>query len=124
MSKKILIAEDSIVIQNIMKQVLSRFNFQIKPVKNGQKVLETLEKEDFDLILLDINMPVMDGIECAKNIRESEKQYQAIPIIAITGNANDFTKEDFITAGINTFLPKPINYDSLIEKVKEYTSDN
>jgi len=62
--KKVLIAEDSSVIQNLTKKILSIQNYQISSVKNGQQVLDALESEPFDIILMDINMPIMDGIEC------------------------------------------------------------
>ena len=64
--KKVLIAEDSSVIQNLAKKILEFQNFEIHAVKNGQQVLDELAKSDFDIILLDINMPVMDGVEATK----------------------------------------------------------
>ncbi|MEM6641694.1 MAG: response regulator [Bacteroidota bacterium] len=118
MNKKIIVAEDSSVIQNLTKKILSQLNFEIVSVKNGQQVLNHLEKDAFHLILLDIHMPVMDGMECAKAIRKLEVENRNIPIIAITGNANNYTEAEFSAAGINAFLPKPLNYDSLVEKVK------
>ncbi len=124
MSKKIIVAEDSSVIQNLTKKILSQLNFQIVSVKNGQQVLDLLEKEMYHLILLDIHMPIMDGMECARTIRKSSNQNKDIPIIAITGNANNYTEEEFEAAGINGFVPKPLNYDSLVEKVKQFTNDN
>jgi CheY-like chemotaxis protein len=66
-SKKVLIAEDSSVIQNLAKKILEFQNFEITAVKNGEQVIQLLDKEDFDIVLLDINMPVMDGMECQKS---------------------------------------------------------
>lgn len=124
MSKKIIVAEDSSVIQNLTKKILTQLNYDIKSVKNGKQVLDLLDKETYHLILLDIHMPVMNGMECAETIRNSEKSYNNIPIIAITGNANNYTEEEFEAVGINAFVPKPLNYDSLVEKVKEFTNDD
>lgn len=124
MSKKIIVAEDSSVIQNLTKKILSQLNYQIVVVKNGQQVLDLLEKDHYHLILMDIHMPVMDGMECARSIRKSTNQNNGIPILAITGNANNYTKEEFEAAGINGFVPKPLNYDSLVEEVKKFTNDN
>ena len=124
MSKKIIVAEDSSVIQNLTKKILSQLNYQIVAVKNGKQVLDLLEKDQYHLILMDIHMPVMDGMECARTIRKSENINKEIPILAITGNANNYSQEDFEAAGINGFVPKPLNYDSLVEKVKEITDDN
>lgn len=124
MSKKIIVAEDSSVIQNLTKKILSQLNYEITSVKNGQQVLDLMSKDEYDLVLLDIHMPIMDGMECARSIRALDNKQKAIPIIAITGNANNYSEQDFENAGINAFIPKPLNYDSLVEKVKEYTNDN
>ncbi|MEM0940314.1 MAG: response regulator [Bacteroidota bacterium] len=124
MSKKIIVAEDSSVIQNLTKKILSQLNFSIFSVKNGQQVLDLIIKDTYHLILLDIHMPVMDGIECAKSIRSMNGKNSDIPIIAITGNANNYTEEEFEAVGINAFIPKPLNYDSLVEKVKEFMNDH
>ncbi len=122
--KKIIIAEDSSVIQNITKRILSAQNFEIKSVKNGQQVLDLLEKEDIDIILMDINMPVMDGIECTKKIRNlADTGKSQIPIIAITGNAMNLSEQEYKDLGINEFLQKPLNFDELVNVVKKYTAD-
>jgi hypothetical protein len=121
-AKKVLIAEDSTVIQNITKSVLKFQNFDIKTVKNGQQVLQLLASEHFDIILMDINMPVMDGMECARRIRGlADATKSQVPIVAITGNAKNYTMEDFQNAGINEYLPKPLNFDHLVNTVKKYT---
>jgi len=117
--KQVLVAEDSSVIQNITKKVLQFQNYQITAVKNGLQVLEILEKETFDIILMDINMPGMDGMECARQIRKlADEKKSVIPIVAITGNAKNYTLEDFREAGINEYLQKPLNFDALVETVK------
>jgi CheY-like chemotaxis protein len=68
-------------------------------VKNGQQVLDAMEKEDFDILLLDINMPVMDGMDCARAVRGlADAEKANIPIIAITGNARNYTMDDFKSA--------------------------
>lgn len=123
MNKKILVAEDSSVIQNLTKKILSLQNYQISVVKNGKQVIDKLETEQFDLILLDIHMPIMDGMECAKTIRQMKGDIAKVPIIAITGNANNYSMEDFKNAGINGFLPKPLNYDTLVETVNNYLAN-
>ncbi|WP_186756302.1 response regulator [Echinicola salinicaeni] len=119
-SKKILVAEDSSVIINLTKNVLMFENYEIKAVKNGKQVLSELEKTDFDLILMDINMPIMDGIECTKSIRElPDPKKSQIPIIAITGNYKNYTLDDFKQAGLNDYLQKPLDYDLLLATVKK-----
>jgi two-component system, cell cycle response regulator DivK len=122
-TKRVLVAEDSSVIQNLTKKILQFQNFDIVSVKNGKQVLDLLDKEDFDIILLDINMPLMDGMECAKQVRALEDSKKAnVPIIAITGNAKNYTLEEFKSVGINEYLQKPLNFDALVTLVKKYTS--
>ena len=122
-SKKVLIAEDSSVIQNLTKKILQIQNYQIFSAKNGVQVLDMLENESFDIILMDINMPKMDGMECARQIRAlDDGQKSKIPIVAITGNAMNYSMDDFKEAGINEYLQKPLNFDSLVDTVKNLTS--
>jgi len=122
MPKRVLVAEDSSVIQNLTRKILQMQSFEISAVKNGQQVLDILKKEKFDIILMDINMPVMDGMECTRNIRAlPDPEKSQIPIVAITGNAPNYSIEDFKEAGINEYLPKPLNFDTLVETVKKYT---
>lgn len=120
--KRVLIAEDSSVIQNLAKKILEFQNFEITAVKNGEQVMQLLDKEDFDIILLDINMPIMDGMECIKAIRElKDKQKANIPAVAITGNAKNYSETDFKDAGFNDALMKPLNFDKLVNVVKGLT---
>ncbi len=122
-SKKVLVAEDSSVIINLTKNVLMFENYEIKAVKNGLQVLECIEKEHFDLILMDINMPVMDGIECTKAIRKLEnKEKASLPIVAITGNYKNYTLDDFKKAGLDDYVQKPLDYDLLLATVKKHLS--
>lgn len=119
--KSVLIAEDSSVIQNLAKKILEFQNFEITAVKNGEQVIQLLQKESFDVILLDINMPVMDGMECVKSIRKMNNKKSKIPIVAITGNARNYTEEEFKEAGFNDVLMKPLNFDKLVMVVKGLT---
>ena len=122
-AKKGLIAEDSSVIQNLTSRILKMQNYQIFSAKNGLEVLDMLEKDDYDIILMDINMPKMDGIECARRIREMGDEKKAkIPIVAITGNAMNYSLEEFKQAGIDDYLQKPLNFDKLVETVKNLTN--
>ena len=118
--KKVIIAEDSSVIQNLTRKILQIQKYDITSVKNGFEVIEEMNKGNFDLILMDINMPKMDGMECAQQIRKmDDKQKSKIPIIAITGNAKNYYISDFNEAGINEFITKPLNFDVLVETVKK-----
>ncbi|MFD2523161.1 response regulator [Emticicia soli] len=120
--KRVLIAEDSSVIQNLAKKILEFQNFEITAVKNGEQVMQLLDKEDFDILLLDINMPIMDGMECIKAIRELDDKKKAnVPAVAITGNAKNYSEDDFKNAGFNDALMKPLNFDRLVTVVKSLT---
>jgi CheY-like chemotaxis protein len=119
--KKVLVAEDSSVIINLTKNVLAFENYQIIAVKNGKQVLEKILIEDIDLILMDINMPIMDGIECAKAIRSlDDAKKSKLPIIAITGNYKNYSLDDFKKAGFNDYVQKPLDYDQLLVTVKKH----
>ncbi|MDA1268767.1 MAG: response regulator [Bacteroidetes bacterium] len=120
---KILVGEDSSIIINLTKSVLAFENYSMKAARNGKQVLEMLTDEDFDLILMDITMPQMDGIECTREIRKlADSKKNSIPIIAITGNAANHTPEDFRKLGFNDFIQKPLNYDLVLAKVKKILS--
>lgn len=119
--KSVLIAEDSSVIQNLAKKILEFQNFEITAVKNGEQVLQLLEKESFDVILLDINMPVMDGMDCVKAIRKLDGDKGTMPVVAITGNARNYTESEFKEAGFDDVLMKPLNFDKLVMVVKGLT---
>ena len=118
---KVLIAEDSSVILNLTKKILEFQNCEIHSAKNGQMVLDLLNSDSFNVILMDINMPGMDGIECTAAIRKlSDSRKAGTPIIAITGNAKNYTLAEFKAQGFTDFLQKPLNFDVLVEKVKAF----
>ena len=122
-TKKVLIGEDSSVIQNLTRKILQFQNYEIFSAKNGKQVLDKITSEHYDVLLLDINMPIMDGMECARQIRSLDDQEKAnIPIVAITGNARNYTEQDFTAAGINDYLLKPLDFDKLVEVVNRLTN--
>lgn len=121
--KKVLVAEDSSVIQNLLKKILLFENCKITSAKDGQAVLDKFEAEDFDLIIMDVNLPVLNGLDATKKIRAGKTQKAKIPIIGISGNAKNLPVSDFYEAGMNEYIQKPLDYDKLIELVKKYTSN-
>ena len=122
-NKTILIAEDSSVILNLTKKILELQNYKILTAKNGGEVIKQVEKQKIDAILMDLNIPVKNGMECTREIRAHDNQEIAnIPIIAVTGNANNYTMEQFKEAGINAYLPKPLDFDMLVQTVKQYVA--
>jgi CheY-like chemotaxis protein len=122
-TKKILVGEDSSIIINLTKNVLAFENYQMKAARNGQQVLDLLEKEDFDLILMDISMPVMDGVVCTKQIRSlADPTKSKLPVIAISGNIRNYTQEEFRKLGFDDFIQKPLDYDKVLATVKKFLS--
>lgn len=121
-SMTILIAEDSSVILNLTKKILELQNYKILTAKNGGEVIKQVESNKIDAILMDLNIPVKNGMDCTKEIRAHEKpEISQIPIIAVTGNANNYSMDDFKAAGINDYLPKPLDFDLLVQTVKKHT---
>ena len=120
--KQVLVAEDSSVIQNLTKKVLQFQNYDIESARDGQQVLDMLQQKNYDIILMDINMPKMDGMECARKMRsmDDEKKSQ-VPIVAISGNASNYSEDDFQKAGMDEYIPKPIDFDHLVDVVNKYT---
>ena len=122
-SKTILIAEDSSVILNLTKKILELQKYRILTAKNGGEVIKQVENNKIDAILMDLNIPVKNGMDCTREIRAHEnKEIASIPIIAVTGNANNYSMEDFKNVGINAYLPKPVDFDMLVQTVKQYIS--
>lgn len=121
MGKKILIAEDSSVILNLTRKILAQQNYEISSAKDGDELMTMINDEDFDLLLLDINIPKKDGMHCAEEIRALSNPTKAnLPIFAITGNARNYSAEDFSAVGINEYLQKPVNFDELVELTAKY----
>jgi len=114
---KILLAEDNFVNQKLMMRMLEGLGCVIDIAKDGIVAKEKAGKEVYDLILMDVQMPNMDGIEAAKEIRKTNNN---VPIIAITANAMNGDKERCIQAGMNDYLTKPINKDAVLAKIHKF----
>ncbi|OPX54593.1 PAS domain S-box-containing protein [Oceanospirillum multiglobuliferum] len=109
---RVLLVEDSITNQLIATRMLEALNQQIEVANNGVEALQTLKERPFDLILMDLQMPEMNGYEATQLIRAQVK-YQHIPIIAMTANVVTSDKERCFEVGMNDFLPKPVNLSEL-----------
>jgi len=118
---KILMAEDYKHSQIIVTRLLKKSGFEnLIVVENGQEALDICENDKIDLILMDMQMPVMNGFEATGKIRELEG-YADTPIIALTAFAMKGDREKCIEAGVTDYIPKPIDSKEFIEKVKYYT---
>lgn len=109
-SRKILLAEDDPVSTLLIKELLKPTKAEVVAVKDGVEVLRTLKENSFDLILMDINMPNMDGLQATRQIRSDGN---SIPIIAQTAYTLKAEKHTCLAAGCNAYLPKPINKQEL-----------
>ncbi|GAP44218.1 signal transduction histidine kinase [Lentimicrobium saccharophilum] len=107
---RILLAEDNITNQDLVITLLSKMGYKIDAVENGRKVLEMMERKKYDIILMDIQMPVMNGMEATKVICEKYMEHERPKIIAITANAMPGDKERYLNAGMVDYLPKPIKF--------------
>jgi len=107
---RILLAEDNVTNQELVITLLSKMGYHIDAVDNGRKVIEMMEKKHYDIILMDIQMPVLNGMEATKIILEKFPEKDRPPIIAITANAMPGDRERYIAAGMVDYLPKPIRF--------------
>ena len=115
---RILLAEDNFVNQRIVQGLLEKRGHRVEVVANGQQALDHLSKESFDLILMDVQMPVMDGLTATRLFREREKELgQHVPIIAMTANAMKGDREECLNAGMDHYIPKPIRFEQLLEAI-------
>jgi len=117
----VLIVEDNLINQKIMVLSLKKLVHEIAIANNGQEALDLMATTDFDIVLMDIQMPVMDGLEASMRIRKAEKNGQTqIPIVAITANALHGDRESCLAAGMNDYISKPFKLEVLLEKMKQH----
>jgi two-component system, sensor histidine kinase and response regulator len=107
---RILVAEDNPVNQTVVLRMLEKMGHAAKIAANGKEALAALATESFDLVLMDVQMPIMDGLTATKNIRESEKQTgRHIPIIAMTAHVMKGDQERCLEAGMDSYIAKPLS---------------
>jgi len=122
-SLKILLAEDNKVNQMLGKKLLEKHGHSVIIAENGLLAVEAIEKESYDLVLMDIQMPVMSGIEATEKIRKRERDQaitghpSRIPIIAMTAHSMKGDKEKFIKEGMDDYVSKPITPDDLFDAI-------
>lgn len=117
----ILSVDDSALNQQLISTVLKQMGASIQLAFNGQEALDSIEScsSRFDLILMDMQMPVMDGLECTRKIRQ-RSEFQNTPIIAMTANIQPSDKQACLEAGMNDFLSKPTDFRQLEQVLKKY----
>ena len=122
-SLKMLIAEDNPVNVLLMKKLLARWGIVPAFAENGERVIEVLENGDYDIILMDLQMPVLNGFDSAKRIRElPDPKKSGIPIIALTAAALNDIENQVAAAGMNDYISKPFKPEDLLEKIQNLRS--
>jgi len=116
---RILLAEDHPINQLVAVGFLEDAGAAVSVVSNGQEALDLLQREFFDCVLMDVQMPVMDGLEATRLIR-ADADLGKIPVIALTANASDEDRENCISAGMSDFISKPFNPDSFYHTIARW----
>ena len=118
----ILVAEDNEINRTLINKILSSQNLDVTTVENGKEAVEARKSGEYDLIFMDIAMPVMDGVTATKKILEYEEQNEKkhIPIVALTANALKGDREKFLNDGFDEYLPKPITRQDILELLHSY----
>lgn len=117
--KKILIAEDNDSNFILMTYILKKY-YQFERAKNGQEAVQMVEKNTYDIVLMDIKMPIMDGLEATRQIRANG---QTLPIVALTANAFDSDRTLAEEAGCNDFLAKPVSSEACLKAIKKFLGE-
>jgi two-component system sensor histidine kinase/response regulator len=118
---RILLAEDNPVNRMVTVGMLEKHGHSVTIAEDGRQAIRLLEKQQFDLVLMDVGMPIMDGIKTVKTIRSSSSSFQSIPIIAMTAYPIKTHHAICIEAGMNDYLTKPINSERLLAVVARWT---
>jgi len=116
----LLIVEDNIVNQTILVNMLKKLGLKSNTAENGEEALKKLGEKSYSVVLMDLQMPIMDGFTCSKEIRKSSSTIKDIPIIAVTANTTDSDRQDCQESGMNDFMSKPVTQDALRSKLSKY----
>jgi two-component system sensor histidine kinase/response regulator len=118
---RVLVAEDNFVNQKVIRRTLEKWGVEVQIANNGREALEWLSREPFHLVLMDCQMPEMDGYEATRRIRAYEQPRGLhMPVIALTANALSGDREKCLECGMDDYLTKPVNPDLLWEKLVQW----
>ena len=120
---RVLVIEDNDINQQVVKLMLTEEGASVATAENGKEGLEKLERDSYDAIILDVQMPIMDGLTCAKRIRQLPN-HASLPIIAMTAHNSAVDKEKSRLAGINVHLTKPVEKKALINVLSQLSADD
>jgi CheY-like chemotaxis protein len=116
---RLLIAEDNLINQKVLKRLMENLGYSVDVASNGREAVQRWKSEKYAVILMDCQMPEMDGYEATRTIRAAEVGTNHIPIIAVTANAMVADREKCFTAGMDAFVPKPIKTDVLTKAIED-----
>jgi len=117
-----LVVEDNIINQKLIQRILYNFNIGVTIAQNGKDALQLRKENSYDIIFMDIQMPVMDGVEATKRIiaYEKEKKLDHIPIVTLTANTTKTDRDKYLAIGMDRYLKKPIDVNALINILEDY----
>ncbi len=121
---RILVAEDNPVNSMVVQLFLENEGHHVEIVENGLEAVQAIKMGTYDLVLMDIQMPEMDGPAAARTIRGLEGAISEIPIVALTGNAMPGDREEYLAAGMNDYLAKPFDPRQLMALIARVTEKN
>ena len=124
LSGRILLAEDNVVNQKIAERMLERLGLAVTTVGNGEEAITEVLAHDYDLILMDVNMPVLDGLTATGRIRDLSSDKSRIPVIALTANAMPEDRQRCLDAGMDDFISKPMRMDELTNAIARALQQN
>jgi len=116
MSKRILVVDDDEMVLMALNELLKPEGYDVQTVSNGVEALKLLDENGYDLLMFDLIMPVMDGYELCRRVRQKEK-YKETPIVFLTAKSREEDRAKGLEVGANLFLSKPISPDKLIQIV-------
>jgi len=123
MSRKMLTVDDSPSVRKLVKFTLKAKGFQVSSAGDGVEALDLMKQEDFDAIILDINMPNMNGLEFLKHIK-TNNQYASIPVIMLTTEGQDDDKDKAVALGATAYMVKPFKPTQLLTLLEKIVPDN
>lgn len=115
---EILVAEDNLINQQVIVHILGRLGYEPDVVENGQEAIDVVKEKQYDLILMDMQMPEVDGLDATRTIRQKPGLQPVI--IALTANTMQGDEEDCLKAGMNDYISKPISLDDLVTKLEKW----
>jgi CheY-like chemotaxis protein len=112
-ARRVLVAEDNLINQKVIARILKKMGYVVSVADHGGEALKLLEAESYDVILMDCQMPIMDGFATTRAVRELASPMAEVPIIALTANAMEGDRERCLAAGMDDYLAKPVRPDVL-----------